>query len=109
MSSETLSAGWQGVTSCIFHLEAESELLTASDYFEARKPGLGNVFLWEVRQTVNEILEFPRAWSLLEANVRVKTMSRFPFSLVYREHGEHIFILSVLHQRRNPEVWRDRL
>ncbi|MBU1775437.1 MAG: type II toxin-antitoxin system RelE/ParE family toxin, partial [Gammaproteobacteria bacterium] len=34
---------------------------------------------------------------------------RFPYSVVYRAKGEHIYIIAVAHQRRHPNYWSDRV
>ena len=36
-------------------------------------------------------------------------LDKFPFTVYYRETEDGIHILAVLHQRRHPDYWRDRL
>jgi len=53
-----------------FHPEAESEFLDAIDYYEACELGLGYDFAMEVHSTIENILSFPYAWTILEEGIR---------------------------------------
>lgn len=61
-----------------FHPEAEAEFLEAIAYYEARAPGLGLDFSAEVRAAIQRILAFPRAWQVLEGEIRRVLVHRFP-------------------------------
>jgi hypothetical protein len=58
---------------------------------------------------VGRILANPKAWPKLSGGIRACRTQRFPYSVVYREGQEAILILAVMHHRRNPVYWRDRL
>lgn len=45
-----------------FHPEAEIELEDARDFYDDREFGLGNLFLDEVRATVDLVLKFLNSW-----------------------------------------------
>jgi hypothetical protein len=36
-------------------------------------------------------------------------MTRFPYSIIYRVAGEVLEVIAVMHHRRDPEFWRNRL
>ena len=61
-----------------FHPEAESEFYEAIDYYESREPGLGHAFYMEVRSTVQNICDYPKAWPVQEDDVRRYLTNRFP-------------------------------
>jgi plasmid stabilization system protein ParE len=92
-----------------FHPEAEAEFLHAIDYYEKCEPGLGYDFALEVQTSIKSILSFPRAWTILEADIRRCQTSRFPYGIVYSQDGDTILILAVMHFHRNPDYWKDRL
>ena len=48
-----------------FHPEAEREFNHAIEYYEACQPHLGIEFADEVFQTIQRILEFPKAWQVM--------------------------------------------
>jgi plasmid stabilization system protein ParE len=92
-----------------FHPEAEAEFLAAIDYYEDCGPGLGYDFAVEVHSTIENIIGFPKAWTILEDDIRRCQIRRFPYGIIYSQDGEVIFILAVMHLHRDPEYWKDRV
>ncbi|MCK5228799.1 MAG: type II toxin-antitoxin system RelE/ParE family toxin [Desulfobulbaceae bacterium] len=93
----------------IFHPEAEAEFLNAVDYYEACEIDLGYDFSIEVYSTIENILSFPKAWPILEDDIRRCQTRRFPYGIVYAQEGDEIVILAVMHLRRDPGYWKGRL
>ena len=62
--------------------------------------------------------EFDACLKLIEANpfqfpvihnyIRRALLKRFPYSIFFKVKDEKIFVLSVIHHRRNPKVWKQR-
>jgi len=48
-----------------FHPEAEAEFLDSIGYYEDCELGLGYDFAVEVHSTIESILSFPKAWTIL--------------------------------------------
>jgi hypothetical protein len=92
-----------------FHPEAEAEFFAAMDYYEDREPGLGFDFAMEVHATIGNILRFPTAWPILQDDMRRCQLRRFPYGVIYSQHQNMIFILAVMHLRRDPEYWKPRV
>jgi plasmid stabilization system protein ParE len=92
-----------------FHPEAEAEFLDATDYYEAHDSGLGYDFAIEVHSAIQNILSFPRAWTVLEDDIRRCQVRRFPYGILYAQEGDDIFIVAVMHLHRDPDYWRDRV
>jgi toxin ParE1/3/4 len=93
----------------VFHPDAEAEFLAAIDYYEGCGPALGYNFSIEVRSTIENILSFPKAWPILENDIRRCLTRRFPYGIVYSQDEDVILILAVMHLRRAPGYWKDRL
>lgn len=93
----------------IFHPAAEAEFLNAIEYYEDCELNLGYDFFIEVYTTIENILGFPKAWPVLEDDIRRCQIRRFPFGIIYAQHGDEIIILAVMHLRRDPDCWKDRL
>jgi hypothetical protein len=53
-----------------FHPEAELEFLQAIDYYEDRERGLGYDFSIEVFNTIQNIVNHPTAWPIIEEEMR---------------------------------------
>jgi len=92
-----------------FHPEAEAEFIAAIDYYESREPGLGSDFAIEVHSAIGNILSFPRAWPVLEDDMRRCLIHRFPYGVIYSQDEDVIFILALMHLHRDPDYWKDRL
>jgi plasmid stabilization system protein ParE len=92
-----------------FHPLAESELLDAARYYEERREHLGHSFLAEVRRSIQLVCNNPQIGTLLGDNVRRRPLHRFPYSLLYVQDASGITIVAIMHQKRRPGYWRDRL
>jgi plasmid stabilization system protein ParE len=93
----------------IFHAAAQAELEEATRYYDGQRPGLGDDFADEVRRTLERIQQYPDAWTRLTDQVRRCRTNRFPYGVVYAVRDEEIFVLAVMHLRRKPGYWADRL
>lgn len=91
-----------------FHPLAEQELNEAASYYNAASPGLGTAFLDEVEHAIKQILEHPRAASLVNRVVRRKLVRRFPYSVLYSVQTDTIRVLAIANQKRRPFYWRGR-
>lgn len=88
---------------------AEKELQEAVNHYNEQRDGLGDEFADEVERTVRRICDNPGAWTRLSESVRRCRTERFPYGLVYQRVDDIIYIIAVMHLRRRPGYWRDRL
>jgi plasmid stabilization system protein ParE len=79
-----------------FHPEAEEEFNLAIDYYENINPGLGLDFALEVYTTIQRTVEFPKAWVVLEGEIRRSLVRRFPYGVLYSVEQSGIFIVAVM-------------
>ena len=88
----------------ILRPESADDLDVAFDYYQRVKLGLGLELLDEFRRGVDKILEFPRAWQLLEDPFRRYRINRFPYGIVYRilEAEDFIVIVEFMHMNQLP-------
>jgi toxin ParE1/3/4 len=91
-----------------FHPEAESEFYEALDYYEDCESGLGYDFSIEVLTAIQNIVNYPTAWPLIEEDVRRCLVNRFPYGVIYSMDPSGILILAVMHLRRHPDYWKNR-
>lgn len=91
-----------------FHPDAEAEFLAAIDYYEKCEPGLGLDFSIEVHSTIQNIVDYPAAWPILEDDVRRCLTNRFPYGVLYSIETDAVFILAVMHLYRDPDYWKHR-
>lgn len=93
----------------IFSRLAKLELDDAVLYYELEFPGLGTRFKEEVRKAALRILNYPTACPFECGEIRKYVMHKFPYKLLFSIESDHIFIMAVAHQHRNPDYWVDRL
>lgn len=91
-----------------FHPEAEAEFDDAVAFYEEHAEGLGLDFAVEIREAINRAITMPLAWVQIGEGVRRVLVHRFPFAVLYSENDESVFILAVMHLRREPDYWTHR-
>ena len=91
------------------HADAEAELREALDYYEGQRAGLGGEFRQGFEAALQRVRDNPRAYATEDdAGVRYCPLRRFPFTLVYVELDDRIWVAAVAHQRRRPRYWARR-
>jgi hypothetical protein len=81
----------------------------AADFYDLERPGLGTEFLDEVEQTMLQVLKYPKSSPVVLGQVRKRTVTRFPYSVVYSARDGGIYVSAVAHNSRRPFYWRDRI
>jgi plasmid stabilization system protein ParE len=93
----------------VFHPEAAAEFEEAVRFYQRRGTGLGKRFSTEVRVTIKKILQTPERWRILDQDVRRCLTRIFPYSVLYTIETDFILIVAVMHGRREPGYWKQRL
>jgi len=94
--------------------EAEDELIEAEKWYERQRPGLGREFRTAIDEGMERLLKAPLAASPIvnlppSISARRVLVKRFPYSIVFIEHGEDLWVVAFAHHRRRPGYWRQRL
>lgn len=91
-----------------FNELAKKELLETRDYYDELVYGLGNKFIIEVEYIINRIKTNPLLFPIYFKDFRKALLRKFPFAIIYKEGGTHIYILAIAHQKRKPKYWINR-
>ncbi|WP_177421552.1 type II toxin-antitoxin system RelE/ParE family toxin [endosymbiont of Lamellibrachia barhami] len=91
-----------------FHPEAEAEFNAAIEYYEDVDPGLGYDFAIEVYSSIQRSVAFPKAWPVIETEIRRSLVRRFPYGVLYSEEKEGIYIVAVMHLHCQPDYCKHR-
>jgi len=91
-----------------FHPEAEAEFNESIEYYEEIEPGLGYDFAVEIYSTIQRSAEFPKAWAVLDGEIRRSLVRRFPYGVLYTEEQTGIYVVAVMNLHRNPGFWKHR-
>lgn len=92
----------------IFSPEARQEFEEAERYYNRQVPGLGERFRVEVRLALPRIRAWPLSCPCERGDIRRLILSRFPYKLLYSVEADHIYVIAVAHQHREPNYWTDR-
>ena len=92
-----------------FLVPAEEEMHQAARFYEDRSSGLGRNFLDEVERTMESIVKHPHLGRRISGNIRRRILRRFPFGILYAMEPARIVIVAVMHLRREPGYWQDRI
>jgi toxin ParE1/3/4 len=92
-----------------FHHEAEQEYLSALAWYNERSAATALDFEAEFQRAVSAVAEAPERWPTYFSRCRRYLLHQFPFSIVYRNLDEAVFVLAVAHGHRRPGYWKKRL
>jgi plasmid stabilization system protein ParE len=92
-----------------FHPGAAEEYLASCRYYAEFGGKLGEAFSQSVEAAIHQIVAQPTAWREVEEDVRRHLLTRFPFGIYYTIEDGYVLIVAVMHMKRRPGYWRDRL
>lgn len=91
------------------HPEAKQEIVGSLRYYERTDPMLAEDLDARIDTAVDLIAAKPDTWSPYLHGTRRYLLDRFPYALIYRERAGVIQLVALVHHRRKPGYWSDRL
>jgi toxin ParE1/3/4 len=92
----------------VIHEVAFRELDGAKRYVEARRTGYGRKFREEVGACLRFLQDHPTEYAQRRGGFRYGVVAKFPYRVIYKVHGDVIFIAAVYHGKRKPDGWKHR-
>ena len=92
-----------------FHPEASEEYTQAAEYYAAIAPELGGRFYDEIQRLINQVRQQPERFLRFNPPARRVLARKFPYSVVYWDQPDRVWIVAVMHAKRKPDYWRQRL
>jgi len=94
-----------------FHPEAERELDQSARWYAEQSLFAAERFLKGIQNAIDSVMHDPARYQPVGEGVRVFRLTRFPYKLFYEfdEGIQHVRILCVMHNRRRPDYWHDRI
>lgn len=96
----------------IYHPESHVEVVSAYEWYEGQRPGLGDRFLGEVEAAFAWIRDVPDGWrdaGVRGADIRERDLHHFPYKVIYeRINDGSTFVYAVAHHKRDKHYWLHR-
>ena len=80
---------------------AEADLQQAKQYYDERRPGLGEEFISAMRQAMHSLQENPERRAFYYREFRRLLTRRFPYKVFYLVQGERVIVFRILHAKQN--------
>jgi plasmid stabilization system protein ParE len=94
-----------------FHPEALQEYRDSAAWYEEQRNWLGVEFTEAADSAIMTILQDPQRHQFLGAKMHVFRLKRFPFYLFYHydESTAHVRIVALMHHKKRPDYWKERM
>ena len=92
----------------VLRRKAQAEFDEALDWYERQRAGLGVEFVDRVHAVFDRISATPEMHAVVYRDVRKALVRQFPYSVFYRIRADRVVVLTVFHNKRNPNIWKSR-
>ena len=92
-----------------FHRAAEEEYVQAVEYYAHIEPELGRRLYDEVERLIRDIRRQPERFRWFDSPIRRHFSDVFPYAVLYVDQPERVLIIAVMHMKRRPGYWKERL
>ncbi|MBI3478736.1 MAG: type II toxin-antitoxin system RelE/ParE family toxin [Nitrosomonadales bacterium] len=83
-----------------FHPDALDEYEDAARYYTGCQVGLELRFIAAVEHVIQQIIEAPERWPVLEDDIRRCLARVFPYAVLYSHETDYVLIIAVMHSHR---------
>lgn len=92
------------------HPLADREAEEAMDYIDEHRPGWGRKFISELRHVFKLIRRSPETWHFVSDSRRVRrcNFNIFPYTVIFAETKNSIYVVAVMYQGKDPDYWKNR-
>lgn len=89
---------------------AENEFYNIVAYYKQFDGKLSSDFIREFDQAVHQLRAFPKAGSPYLHDTRRIILDRFPYAIIYKIYNKSVIVAhAVMHMKRKPDYWQERL
>jgi plasmid stabilization system protein ParE len=92
----------------VLHRLAQKELHAAADYYERERAGLGRRFRLAFEAATTRFVHRLATYPIELGDARRCPVDGFPYNIIYLEESDAVWILAVVHHRRQPRYWAKR-
>lgn len=91
------------------HPEALEELEEAVRYLDERTLWVADDLVETYDKAVENIRSHPERCHFIYREFRRCHLKRFPYSVIYRQQDDEVFVIAVMHDKRHPDYWKHRI
>jgi hypothetical protein len=84
-------------------------MFDAAVYYDDCRGELGSEFLDEVEAMFSLIKAHFEIGRMIGHSCRRMLLVRFPYGVIYRERGDILYVVAIMHLKREPGYWLDRI
>jgi toxin ParE1/3/4 len=84
------------------------EVEEAVNWYENQSTKLGERFLYIFNDAVKHVSKSPYRYKKRHKNIRAFVLKEFPYSIFYIVEELEMVVIAVVHQKRNPKIWKKR-
>lgn len=88
---------------------AQQDLIDGQTWFDGRRPGLGQEFVIDVLDRLEQIGSMPGLYGEVASGIRGAGVKRFGYVIYYRVLPDVVEVLAILHGSRDPRGWQSRI
>ncbi|RLA06733.1 MAG: type II toxin-antitoxin system RelE/ParE family toxin [Gammaproteobacteria bacterium] len=92
----------------LFHPDTEKDIKKSYLWYKKQSSHLGDDFLNELEQSYKLIKEQPNMWLNIRDGYKKFNLNKFPFSIIYKIDNSIIYVVAIMHQKRQPDYWINR-
>ena len=93
----------------VLHPQADAEFLLAQQRYTDTSQPLGRRFYDEITSVFSRIIEHPLRYKQFDPPARRLFANGFPYAVIYVAKPDAIWIVAVMHVRREPGYWKERM
>jgi len=93
----------------VLHPQADAEFLLAQQRYTDASPLLGRRFYDEITSVFRRIIEHPLRYKEFDPPARRLFANGFPYAVIYVSKPNATWIIAVMHVRREPGYWKERI
>jgi toxin ParE1/3/4 len=93
----------------VLHPQADAEFLLAQQRYTDASPPLGRRFNDEITSVFRRIIEHPLRYKQFDPPARRLFANGFPYAVVYVIRPDILWIIAVMHVRREPGYRKERM
>jgi len=92
----------------VSHPAITYELKDSIKWYDSKSSRTAENFKAEIKKSLFDITVNPFLFQKIYNDYRAYPIKNFPFRIIYYIEDDVVFILSVFHTSKNPEIWKNR-